>query len=342
MDYSEWFNTSGKIPTMANFWKQSVDAFVTGNGLTPKFQRVIAEQSFAPLGQPDTPFYNQFAGRPLNAGAGWTERALEYQPAKHFNPKAGATEELAYYENSGIEKTFEIDYEGWRPTSIPSEMYSLEEFVENRGIATLNSEIVDKQTVGYQMDVDSAIGKKAVSATSHEVEVDVDDMTVLYNTIRDTASEMMSDDVTYNELTSDENENIFTHANEVLAFMPRMTWNKLRSSRASLPSPSELVDNVRVIPTRNALPTPITTAEWGTAPSTGITWADKPAGIDGAQPAVFLVDPRKIEYRPVIRSYNTGMTPIHSANRFNFHMTWRGAVGVKPWYNSVRIVNAGA
>ena len=194
-------------------------------------------------------------------------------------------------------------------------MYSLEEFVENRGIATLNSEIVDKQTVGYQMDVDSAIGKKAVSSTAHEVEVNVDDMTVT------------------------ENENIFTHANEVLAFMPRMTWNKLRSSRASLPSPSELVDNVRIIPTRNALPTPLTTAEWGQAPSTGITWADKPAGIDGKQPAVFLVDPRKIEYRPVIRSYNTGMTPIHSANRFNFHMTWRGAVGVKPWYNSVRIVD---
>ena len=62
MSYADdYFNTSGKIPTMAEFWKQTTDTFVTGNGITPKFQRVIAEQVFAPLGQPDTPFYNAFA-----------------------------------------------------------------------------------------------------------------------------------------------------------------------------------------------------------------------------------------------------------------------------------------
>lgn len=338
MDNANWFNTSGKIPTMANFWKQSVDAFVTGNGLTPKFQRVIAEQSFKPLGEPDTPFYNHFAGRPLNAGAGWTERALEYQPAKHFNPKAGATEELSFYENSGIEKTFVIDYEGWRPTSIPSDMYNIEEFVEARGVDELSSQIVDAQTKGYQMDVESALEKKAISCCASEVEVDITDMTALYNTIRDTSADMMGDTVHYNELTTAENADIITHANEVLAFMPLKLWNQLRSSRASLPSPSELVDNVTVIPTLNPLPTPITTAEWSTSPSTGITWADKPAGIDKAKPEVYLVDARKIEYRPVIRSYNTGMVPVHSGNRFNFHMTWRGACGVRPWYNHVRII----
>lgn len=339
MDVKDWFNTSGKIPTMANFWKQDVDAFVTSNGLTPKFQRVIAEQSFAPLGQPDTPFYNRFAGRPLNAGAGWTERALEYQPAKHFNPKAGATEELQYYENSGIEKTFEIDYEGWRPTSVPSDMYNIEEFVQVNGPATLSSMIVDGQTTGYQMDMESAIATKTISCTKAEVVADSTDMNALYEAIRDTASDMMSDDVSFNDLTTEENENIFTHANEVLAFMPRKLWNQLRSSRASLPNPSELVDNVTVIPTRNALPAPLTTAEWGSSPSAGITWTDKPSAIDKNAPSVLLIDPRKVEYRPVIRSYNTGMTPVHSANRFNFHMTWRGAVGVRPWYNAVRIVD---
>lgn len=343
MSYADdYFNTSGKIPTMAEFWKQTTDTFVTGNGITPKFQRVIAEQMFAPLGQPDTPFYNAFAGRPLSEGAGWMESAVELRPAKHFNPKAGATEELQYYENSGIQKVYQIDYEGWRPTSIPSEMYTLEEFVDARGIAELNNRLVDGQKTGYDMDMESAIGKKAISCTKAEVEVDSADMTAIYNAIRDTASDMMGDEVHYNDLTTAENKNILTHANEVWAFMPRKLWNQIRSSRASLPSPSELVDNVRVIPTANSLPTPLTTAEYGQAPSTGVTWGTKPSAIDKAQPIVWLCDPRKVEYRPVIRSYNVGMTPVHSANRWQFHMTWRGAVGVRPWYNAVRIIDNGA
>lgn len=341
----DYFNTSGRIPTMANFWKQTTDAFATSQGLTPKFMRVIAEQSFAPLGEPDTPFYNRFAGRPLNEGAGWTERALNLQPTKHFNPKAGANEELAYYENSGIEKTYEIDYEGWRPTTVPTDMYSIEEFIEARGVQELNSRILDAQTKGYQLDMESAIQKKAISCTKAEVTVDTSDMTKLYEAIRDTSADMMSDETHYNDLTADENKNILTHANEVLAFMPLKLWNQLRSSRASLPSPSELVDNVTVITTRNTLATPLTTAEWTAGnkldDSNTITWTDKPSAIDKKAPTVWLVDPRKIEYRPVIRSYNTGITPIHSGNRYNCHMTWRGAIGVRPWYNAVRIIDDG-
>ena len=51
------FNTSGKIPTESNFWKQSLDNFVTSEGITAGFKRVIGEQVFKPLKDVRMPFY---------------------------------------------------------------------------------------------------------------------------------------------------------------------------------------------------------------------------------------------------------------------------------------------
>lgn len=339
------FNVWGHIPTESNFWKQSTDRFVSSDGLTPKFSRVIAEQMFLPLQSPKTPWYNRFAGRPLQRGAGWTERILEYKPGYHLNPKATAQDALGYVDSTGIEKSFEIDWSGRRTTSLPSELYSIEEFVEANGIAKLNSDLVALEENAYQMETDSAIAKKTVSCSTGKVELDTGyDMTDLYKAIRDTATDMMCRGVTgYNELTDDENGNIDVSAERVLAFMPVKLWNELRSSRASLPSPSELVDNVEVVPIyEQALPTPLTTTEFNTGnkidATNTITWTDKPKNIDGKQPIVFLLDPRKVEARPVVQSYKMNLNQNGAGDFVNTHFVYRMAVGVRPWYNACSIV----
>ena len=339
------FNTWGKIPTDANFWKQSIDRFVSSDGITSKFSRVIAEQMYLPSQSPKTPWYNQFAGRPIDAGAGVTERVLEQKAGYHFNPKASASDALQFYDSTGIEKTFEIDVSGRRSVSLPSDLQSLEEFIEANGPATLSNRLYELNNMGYQLDANSFIGKKAVSCSKAKVTLDdPTDLSTMYETIRDTATDMMCAGVdTYNELTTAENANIDISAERVLAFMPVKLWNQLRSSRASLPSPGELVDNVTVVPVYDtALPTPITTAEWGVQPSTGITWADKPVNIDGKTPLIYLVDPRKIEYRPVKRSYKINMNRNGAGDFDNAHLVYRGMVQVRPWYNACSIIDGTA
>lgn len=336
--YENLFNTSGKIPTTAPFWQMAVDRFASSDGITPKFSRVIAEQMFAPLNSPKTPFYNRFAGRPINAGVGWTERVVEQKAVEHFNPKATAEDALKFYDNTGIEKNFTIDYEMVRSDSLPSELASIEEFLERNSVGTLNDILVSNQIDAYQMAVDSAIALKAISNTPSEVACDVTDMTALYETIRDTATDMMMREEHFNNLTTEENANIDTSANEVLAFMSVKTWNQLRSSRASLPSPGELVDNVTVIPVYGLLPTPLTSAQYAEQPSTGITWDVQPTAIDKVMPTVWLCDPRAVEYRPLIGSYRVNINRNGRGDFSNQHLIARGAIGVRPWYNMVRII----
>lgn len=340
-----YFNTYGHIPTDANFWKQTTDRFVSSDGLTSKFSRVIAEQMFLPNQSPKIPWYNRFAGRPLDRGTGWTERIVEETGPTHLNPKATAEDALGFVDSSGIEKTYEIDYSARKTVSLPTELYSVEEFVESNGPARLNDILIQLNEKAYQMSADSAIAKKTISCSKGKVEMDTGyTMTDLYATIRDTATDMMCRGVDdYNELTTAENANIDISAEKILAFMPVKLWNELRSSRASLPSPGELVDNVEVVPVYDtALPTPLTTAEWTAgnevSDSETITWSDKPANIDGKTPIVFLMDPRKVEFRPVRQTYKINLNMNGAGDFTNSHLVARASVGVRPWYNACSIV----
>ena len=92
------FNTSGKIPTNSNFWDAGIDEFVTSDGITSGFSRVIGEQVFRPVKSPQIKFYERFAGKPINSGRGWTERAIAKTVAKKYKPKATANDDLSFYE----------------------------------------------------------------------------------------------------------------------------------------------------------------------------------------------------------------------------------------------------
>lgn len=118
------FNTKGRIPLTSDVWKGSVDEYVTSQGITPEFSRVIAEQVFAPKVSPTIPMYKAFAGGALTAGEGWTERAVRLRTPVKFNPKATAEDDLKYYESRGLEKTFTKNVTGRFSVSLPSDLVS--------------------------------------------------------------------------------------------------------------------------------------------------------------------------------------------------------------------------
>lgn len=332
------FNTYGKIPTDSNFWKQSIDDFVTSDGITSGFGRVLGEQVFRPLGDIRTPFYNRYAGRPIEAGAGWTERALKAVDMMKYKPKATAEDALKFYDSTGIEKSFETNVSGWVPVSVPSNLVSLDMFVKRNGIQSLNDLLVDNATKTYQRAIESEIEKKAISLTKNDMEVDTSDPVKAVQDIMDKASEMMSDDVQFNELTTSENTGLITRSDSVALFINADLWNAYRNAKASLPSPSELVSNVEVVPMVNKLPAPITTAEY-TAGKTSNSWpdGDKPVAVDDPAPVAFLVGDGKITYRPVEGSYKINVAYNDAGDFYNSHLLYRGCVAVRPWENSVRV-----
>lgn len=335
------FNTSGKIPTESNFWKQSLDNFVTSEGITAGFRRVIGEQVFKPLKDVRMPFYQRFVGAPITAGSGWTERALKYSAMDHWNPKATAEDDLKFYDSNGIEKTFEINVRGTKSVSVPSLLESPEMFVNRSGVGKLNSMLVDNVIQIYQRSIESEIQKKAISLTKAEMEVDIatDGIVDVMGNIMDKASEMLSDDYHYNELTEDENANLISRSSKVYLFMNQAYVNAYRNAKASLPSPSELVDNVELVPMVNALATPITTAEFTAGPRTGVTWttADKPVAVDKPAPIAFLCGSDKVVYRPVEGSYKVNLKENGKGDFVNEHLIYKGAIAVRPWENSIRI-----
>lgn len=334
----DMFNTYGKIPTDADFWNQAIDEFVSDDGITSGFSRVLGEQVFRPLGDVRTPFYNRYAGRPIEAGVGWTERALKATDVYKFKPKATAEDNMKFYNSQGIEKTFTVNVQGWVPVSTPSNLISLDMFVKRNGIQSLNSLIVDNATKTYQRSIESEIEKKAISLTKAEMEVDTAKPVQAIQDIMNKASEMMSDDVQYNELTSTENEGLITRSDSIQLYINYDLWNAYRNAKASLPSPSELVSNVEVVPMANKLPTPLTTAEFN-AGKTSNGWkdADKPVAIDEPAPVAFLCASDKIVYRPVEGSYKVNAVYNQAGDFVNTHLIYRGAVAVRPWENSVRV-----
>lgn len=337
------FNESGKIATDSNFWDGPIDDFVTSDGITAGFGRVIAEQTFKPIDAPSTPFYNRITGRPLNVGMGWTERAVNRKAVKHFNPKATAQDAMGFYDSDGIEKTFVNNIAGWIPNSLPSELATAEMMLENQSVGQLNAMLVDIVIDAYQQGIEADIQKYAVSMTKNKINIDFDtDVIDGFTKLMDLATAFMGDEVHYNELTEDENAGIYTHANAVDVYLPKTLMNKYRNAKASLPSPNELVTNVNFIEMVNDLATPITTTEWdkGRGEIDGaVLWDNKPVAIDEAKPYILMCDSRKFEYRPYKGTYKVGMHPNYAGDFDTMHMVFKGALAVKPWYNAVRIYN---
>lgn len=333
------FNEYGKIPTDSNFWNQSIDNFVSDSGFTSGFRKVLGEQVFKATKAIRTPFYSRFAGKPIDAGVGWTERALYDSGVKAWNPKATAQDALGYYDSTGIEKSFTVNVAMWKPVSVPSDLASLDDFLARNSIGELNSRIVDTVTRAYQSAIESEIQKKAISLTKNSMDVDASNIVKAFGQIMDKATEMMSDDYHYNELTDAENKNLITRSDKIYMFVNQKYLNAYRNAKANLPSPSELVSNVEIIPMLNDLPKPITSTEFNAGPRDGVTWdsADKPVACDAVAPIAYLVGDGKIEYRPVRGSYKINEQFNGAGDFTNVHLIARGSIAVRPWENAVRV-----
>jgi len=342
MDANGIFNTSGKIPSQSNFWEDAKGTFTSTEGITAGFGRVIGEQVFRPVKSPQTAFYNEFAGRPIMAGRGWVERAVAKTVAKKRKGKATASDDLGFYDSSGIEKVFEIDYEGWRPVSLPSELDTAQLMYSTGGVGTLNGILVDNVLMDYQRDMESAVQKKLISCTKSEATVDLTDAEDIFSVIRELSAKMQGTTTHYNELTPTENDKIYTNTGEVLCFLPIETFNFMMSSRATLPSPGELITNVRFIPTADGLAKPITAAELAAGQDAGAQgWGlTSPVALGKDAPDIFLVSKDKCEVRPLIGSYRVNLTKNGAGDFMNQHMLWSCAIGVKPWENGIRINHA--
>lgn len=337
------FNEFGKIPTDSNFWDGAVDQFVTSDGITTGFSKVLGEQVFKPLNAPTTPFYNRMIGAPLSLGSAWTERAVNRKGVKHFNPKATAQDTLGFYDSDGIEKTYNLNIAGWSPVSMPSDLETAEMMIENYSIGALNSRLVDMVIDSYQQSMESAIEKYAVSMTKNKTNIDFDsDIVAGFGKIMDIAVDMMGDDIHYNELTTTENEGIYTHSTRILCFLPAKMYNAYRNAKAVLPSPGELVTNVEFIPMYNDIATPITTAEWNDGRGVvaeALTWDEKPDAIDEDKPDVFMCSAEKFVYRPYRGTYRMGTHRNVAGDFDNVHLIWKGAIANHPWDNGIRIYN---
>ena len=336
----EQFNYSGKIPTESNFWDQPVNRFVSGDTLITKFSRVIGEQFFMPIKVPTLPMYNRMAGASLRAGAGLTERIVCKNPSKHFKPKATANDALSFYDTEGIEKTYTENIAGWRPITLPSDLATFDEFINGSDIEKLNSYIYDNNVMGYQRDVESIIEKYVSSTVKHKETVDFDptDYPALIIKLSELANSMMGEKTVYNDLTDAENQTIYHGAdNGIYAFIDKALYDKIMSSKAYLPNPDRIIENVEFIPMIDGNATPITTAEWTAGPNTGLSWDSKPVAIDEAKPDIILIDKRKYEYKPIRGTYKV-TTNINGAGDFvNHHLLYRAMLISRPWYSAIRI-----
>lgn len=345
MDVDTQFNTSGKIPTDSNFWDQAVDEFVTSEGFTPKFSRVIAEQVFLPVKSPLITMYNRFTEKPIESGAGFTERIMGKTTSKHFNPKASADDAFRFYDSEGIEKTYKVNVAGWRPVSIPSDLATFDMFTKGSQIARLNDEIYNVMINGYQRDIESMVQKYVSSTIKNDTELTYDpsDLPGLLGQISTLANDLIGEKTAYNELSNDENALIYHGADKGLyAFIDKSLYDKIKNSKAYLPNPSELVENVEFVPVIDGLATPITTAEWETGRGEAdsedtLTWDSKPVAIDESKPDIIICDKRKFGVRPVIRSYKINTNKNGSGDFNNLHMVYKMAIFNRPWYNGIRV-----
>lgn len=326
------FNESGKLPTDSAFFDGAIDDFVTEDGITAGFGKVIGEQVFKPLKSPMTPFYQRFAGRPLNAGMAWTERALKTTNMRKFNPKASADDALKFYDSEGIEKTFPINVAGWCPVSIPSDLVTPDMMLQGRSVGQLNSMLVDNVLNAYQRAIESEIEKQAIAMTKNATEFAFTADTVVSDMagIMDLATRMMGDDEHFNDLTEQENKGLVTSSDGIYLFMDAKVLNMYNAQKAKLPSPGYLVENVEIIPMYNALPTPPTTAE-------ASAWDKAPVAVDQPAPVAYICAKDRMEYRPVAGSYKVNLQVNGAGDFTNEHLIYRGAIASKVWANAVRI-----
>ena len=319
-----------------DFWVKNSEKFVTSAGLTPGFSRELGESLFYNMKSVRTPYYNTFKGRPLTSGAAWKERIMALPGIERFKPKASAEDAFKFYESEGLEEVHAMDYQGWIPLSVPSDL-ELGEMVQNPGkIGEFARFIHENGALACQMGIDALIGKKIVSCVEHTEEVDTTDYDAMRKLIRDTATEMRTNKGTYASATVD-TDKFLTSAEEVLVIMEESTYNDMIGDLASYPSPDKFVQNATIM-TVPEMHTPITTAEY----TTGVTangWDEDypPANVNGGKPTMIIMSKDWVEYRPYMGESRVNLNANGAGDFTNAHILFKGSIGIRGWEQAVAV-----
>lgn len=243
-----------------------------------------------------------------------------------------------------MEKTYTKNIQGWIPATLPSSLATADMMLSYSSVGRLNDAILQTVYDSYQLTMESDIETYAVTMTSHAMNVDVEGdgiLTAMQNIIQ-RASDMMGNEYHYNELTEEQNEKILTQSQSVTLYLNAKYWNAYKNAKAVLPSPSELVENLKVVPTYNDLPAPLTQEQWdaGTVDPEGsaLAWEGEPPATLGEQaPIGLLVDDRRFVYRPYQGTYRLNVSKNGAGDFSNSHLLWNGSLASRSWYNAVRI-----
>lgn len=338
MDTNNIFLDKGKITTTAKFWEIGADTLVTTGGITPGFSKMLGEQIFLPVKGLSKPFYTAFAGRPISNGAGWME-GLRYKTTTYKRkPKATAEDNFKFYESGGMEKVYNISVDGWKPITIPSDL-DMSELIMNGSTKQINDILYAGAIEDYNEEIESDIQMKAIMTASKSETVDITDFAKVRKLIRTTASKMRGEKTNYTDLTDEVKAKINTGSKEVLCFIPEILLGDMTSDEAGLPSPEKLVNNATIIPIPDDLATPLTTAQWGDGVTNQGWDTTKPTTVDTVAPQIFMCSRDRIEYRPYINEYKVNPAPNGAGDFTNYHILWKGTIGIRPWENAVRIMD---
>ena len=338
MDSDLIWTTGGIKATTPGFWEANKTSFVTANGITTGFDKLLGQMNLIPMQEFNTPFLNAFNGREMPWGSAWGERVLPRLKSKAFNPMATAEDAFGPVPTEGLQEIYTMSVAGYLKLTIPSSYEVAEMCNDGSMIQNFANEIRNTEVISYRADLNSIIAQKLISTTSSEETVDMSDYSAVRKLIRAVSASMHTNKGKYTELTEAQKGNYQSFTNDVLCFIPETLANDMTSEEAGLPSPDRLVNsaNVVVIPD-DAMPTPITTAEY-TANKTAQGWGETPpVAVDKDKPEIFMCAANRAEYRPYYNTYTVNANMNGAADCTNFHLIYKGSLGIRGWTNAVRI-----
>lgn len=338
MDYNAYFNSNGKIAADSDFFKEFADVYTPQDGIINGFKTVLGEQIIHVRQPWRTPIYSRTIGAPLKNGNAWVERILNKTNTYEFNPKATAQDDLGFYDSEGVEKVFTINYAGRKSVSAASDL-TLQELVTNGNAGMINDYLVDGMQKDVQGELEAMAGVNLVSSIQHSLDAqDLSTPEKIRTLINDTAIAMKTDGTSYSRL-----QRTTEYADEVIVFMDAKKARSLSNSEAILPDAARLNIEATIVPIYGGLPKPITTAQFnagrGQSGSAYVSGSE-PVAIDAAQPDMIIMDAKYFEIRPFLQEWKMTTAYNASGDFRNFHCLYKGAMGIKPWRNAVRVYGA--
>lgn len=336
MDYNKLFNTNGKIPVDGDFFKNYGDVFTSKDGIIDGFKTVLGEQIIHVRQPARTPLYSLGIGAPLTEGDAWTESLIGDNPTYKYNPRATAEDALGHYGNTGSQKVFTTNFAGRKTRTADSDL-ELKRALINGNAGQINNILVDAMQKDYQNEIESEVGVCLVNSITSKITADLSTPEKIRELISNVAIDMKESNTKYSDMATG-----LEYADEVVAIMPRKLFRKLSNNESILPNAGALNIEADVVTLYGGMPTPLTAEQYAEKRTVTTFFYDQaitpPALGDGA-PDIIVMDKKYFEVRPFLGEYKMTSDYNGAGDFRNYHLLFRGAMGIKPWRSAVRIYN---